>query len=133
MGNHYSLLSLCGPSTLYYASLTVSRASVALLHPYQTPLTFFASLCGPSPPLSCTTHSDESSSLTQPSIMHHLKSSRVSANGILPTLFHAPLKVFPSLCVPSQYPLSCTSQSPPESPELTVILDAWGIRSSHGD
>ena len=71
---------------------------MALSHPYQTPLTFFVGLCGPSPPLSCTTHSDESSSLTQPSIMHHLKSSQVSANGILPTLFHAPLKVFTSLC-----------------------------------
>lgn len=115
MGNHYSLLSLCGPSTLYYALLTVSQASVTLSHPYQTPLTFFVSLCGPSPPLSCTTHSDESSSLTQPSIMHHLKSSWVSANGILPTLFHAPLKVFLSLCVPSLYPLPCTSHSLPES------------------
>ena len=95
VGNHYSLLSLCGPSTLYYASLTVSRASVALLHPYQTPLTFFASLCGPSPPLSCTTHSDESSSLTQPSIMHHSQWWFFQSHS---ALYHAPLKVFTSLC-----------------------------------
>ena len=108
------------------------RVSAAPPHPYPALLTVM-SLPVSISPLSCTTQSDESSNLTQPSIMHHLMSSRVSANGIHPTLFHAPLKVFPSLCVPSLYSLSCTSHSLPESPELTVILGAWGIRSSHGD
>ena len=80
---------------------------------YHAPLTVFPSLCAPSLyPLSCTSHSLPESLCTLPisSIMHLSQSSRVS---VYPPyiLYHAPLTVFPSLCVPTLYPLSCTTHS----------------------
>ena len=84
---------------------------------YHAPLTVFPSLCAPSLyPLSCTSHSLPESLCTLPisSIMHLSQSSRVS---MYPPyiLYHAPLTVFPSLYVPSLYPLSCTTHSLHES------------------
>ena len=110
--------SLC---TLPISSIMhLSQSSRVSVYPpyilYHAPLTVFPSLCAPSLyPLSCTSQSSQVS-VYPPYI-----------------LYHAPLTVFTSLCVPALYPLSCTSHSLPESPELTVILGAWGIRSSHGD
>ena len=67
-----------GLSQSTYGKPLQSAQSLQPLHSLLCIIYSLVSLCGPFPPLSCTTHSDESSSLTQPSIMHHLKSSQVS-------------------------------------------------------
>ena len=108
--------------------LQSSQVSAGLPTLYYAPLTVFASLCGPSPPLSCTTQSNESSSLTQPSIMYH---SQWWVLQSLSALYHAPFTVLVNPCVPSLFSIMHHSQSSQVS-WTHIILGAWIIRSSHG-